>query len=87
MVQIRINKDIGQTFNKMNEVKILGENINIAERENFESGNVLLNFNTCQVQARNQGGCTGCVRPPPPQAPKVRSLILNIQVKECSGLN
>ena len=47
MVQIRINKDIGQTFNKMNEVKILGENINIAERENFESGNVLLNFNTC----------------------------------------
>ena len=71
MVQIRINKDIGQTFNKMNEVKILGENINIAERENFESGNVLLNFNTCQVQARNQGGCTGCVRtPPPPPGPK-----------------
>ena len=33
----------------MNEVKILGENINIAERENFESGNVLLNFNTCEV--------------------------------------
>ena len=31
----------------MNEVKIVGENINIAERENFESGNVLLNFNTC----------------------------------------
>ena len=85
MVQIRINKDIGQTFNKMNEVKILSENINIAKRENFESGNVLLNFNTCQVQARNQGGCTGCVRTPP-QAPKVRSLILNIQVKECSGL-
>lgn len=73
MVQIRIDKDIGQTFNKMNEVKILGENINIAERENFESGNVLLNFNTCQVQARNQGGCTGCVRtspPPPPTGPK-----------------
>ena len=34
----------------MNEVKILGENINIAERENFESGpDVLLNFNTCEV--------------------------------------
>lgn len=33
----------------MNEVKILGENINIAERENFESGNDLLNFNTCEV--------------------------------------
>lgn len=33
----------------MNEVKILGDNINIAERENFESGNVLLNFNTCEV--------------------------------------
>ena len=33
----------------MNEVKILGENINIAERENFESGNVLLNFKTCEV--------------------------------------
>ena len=30
-------------------------------------------------QARNQGGCTGCVRTPP-QAQKVRILILNIQV-------
>ena len=38
------------------------------------------------VQARNQGGCTGCVRTPP-QAPKVRILILIIQVKECCGLN
>ena len=28
----------------------------------------------------------GCVRTPP-QAPKVRILILNIQVKECSRLN
>ena len=33
------------------------------------------------------GGCTGCVRPPPQQAPTVRILILNIQVKECSRLN
>lgn len=33
----------------MNVVKILGENINIAVHENFESGNVLLNFNTCEV--------------------------------------
>lgn len=33
----------------MNEVKILGDNINIAARENFESGNVLLNFNRCEV--------------------------------------
>ena len=39
---------------------------------------------TCHiVQARNQGGCTGCVRTPP-QAPKVHILILNIQVKECN---
>ena len=38
------------------------------------------------IQACNQGGCTGCVRTPP-QAPKVRILILNIQVKECSRLN
>ena len=30
--------------------------------------------------------CTGCIRTPP-QAPKVRILILNIQVKECSRLN
>ena len=37
-------------------------------------------------QARNQGGCTGCVRTPP-QAPKVRILILIIQVKECCRLN
>ena len=40
-------------------------------------------------QARNQGGCTGCVRTPPPpfpQAPQVRILILNIQVKECSDV-
>ena len=37
-------------------------------------------------QARNQGGCTGCVRTPP-QAPKVHILILNIQVKECGRLN
>ena len=37
-------------------------------------------------QARNQGGCTGCVRTSP-QAPKVRILILNIQVKACSRLN
>ena len=38
------------------------------------------------TQARNQGGCTGCVRTSP-QAPKVRILILNIQVKACSRLN
>ena len=38
------------------------------------------------IQARNQGGCTGCARTPP-QAPKVHILILNIQVKECSRLN
>ena len=38
------------------------------------------------TQARNQGGCTGCVRTPP-QAPKVRILILIIQVKECCRLN
>ena len=37
-------------------------------------------------QARNQGGCTGCIRTPP-QASKVRILILNIQFKECSRLN
>lgn len=33
----------------MNDVKILGENVNIAEHENFESGNVLFNFNACEV--------------------------------------
>ena len=33
-----------------------------------------------------RGGCTGCVRTPP-QAPKVRLLILNIKVKECSRLD
>ena len=33
-----------------------------------------------------RGGCTGCVRTSP-QAPKVRILILNIQVKACSRLN
>ena len=38
------------------------------------------------LQARNQGGCMGCVRTPP-QAPKVRILIVNIQVKKCSRLN
>ena len=38
------------------------------------------------IQARNQGGCTGCIRTPP-QASKVRILILNIQFKECSRLN
>ena len=36
-------------------------------------------------QARNQGG-GGCIHTPP-QAPKVRILILNIQVKACSQLN
>ena len=41
---------------------------------------------TITDQARNQGGCTGCVRTPP-QAPMVRILILSIQVKECSRLN
>ena len=39
-----------------------------------------------RIQARNQGGCMGCVRTPP-QAPKVHILILNIQVKECGRLN
>ena len=38
------------------------------------------------TQARNQGGCNGCVRSPP-QVPKVHILILNIRVKECSRLN
>ena len=39
-------------------------------------------------QARNQGGARGAFAPPPPpQAPKVRIWILNIQVKECSRLN
>ena len=42
------------------------------------------------VQARNQGGGGGGGTRgafAPPQAPKVRILILNIQVKECSRLN
>ena len=39
-------------------------------------------------QARNQGGVHGVRSHPPfPQALKVRILILNIQVKECSRLN
>ena len=37
-------------------------------------------------QARNQGGARGAFAPSP-QAPEVRILILNIQVKECSRLN
>ena len=37
-------------------------------------------------QARNQGGAPGAFAPPS-QAPKVRILILNIQVEECSRLN
>ena len=37
-------------------------------------------------QARNQGGARGAFASPP-QAPKVRILILNVQVKECSRLN
>ena len=37
-------------------------------------------------QARNQGGARGAFAPPS-QAPKVRILILNIQVEECSRLN
>ena len=37
--------------------------------------------NVCYYQARNQRGCTGCVRTLP-QAPKVHILILNVQVKE-----
>ena len=39
------------------------------------------------VQARNQGGVHGVRTHPPQQAQKVRILILNIQVKECSRLN
>ena len=37
-------------------------------------------------QARDQGGARGAFAPPQ-QALKVRILILNIQVKECSRLN
>ena len=37
-------------------------------------------------QARNRGGARGAFAPPQ-QAPTVRILILNIQVKECSRLN
>ena len=37
-------------------------------------------------QARNQGGARGAFAPSP-QVPKVRILILNIQVKDCSRLN
>ena len=38
-------------------------------------------------QARNRGGGARGAFAPPQQAPTVRILILNIQVKECSRLN
>ena len=74
------------------------EGSKIKRNSSGQSSFVTWQFSSCEVicitesishspsQARNQGGCTGCVRTPP-QAPKVRILILNIQVKECSRLN
>lgn len=69
----------------MNEVKILGENINIAERENFESGNVLLNFNTCEVSVLsfflsllNKDSCS--------YAPKIRVTGVMIVMRNANSL-
>ena len=62
--------------------------IRVFARENArgDGPHIYTGVKPCVNQARNQGGCTGCVRTPP-RAPKVRILILNNHVKECGRLN
>ena len=74
--------DMSKAFDSLNHNLLLGK----FRKLGLKTQNFSIITHSQPAQARNQGGCTGCVRISP-QAPKVRILILNIQVKACSRLN
>ena len=74
-------KRLSKNWTVVREVKLLGQLYNCMGNLSAK-GIIICSIHASQTQARNQGGGARGAK-----APKVRILILNIQVRQCSRLN